>query len=276
MLDEISALGFGIAVNAATPPLLRQAEALRLEGRLAEAEHSVLRALSDDPYLPEAHDALARILAEREDVQRARDEWESALRLDPHHPGALKGLAFLAVRRGDLSSSLRFLDAVLSASPPDRQAIEASEKLRFLLSDSPAALNREEVATAPRGVIAVTPLRRTVPAGYPAKLIAALLVDGDGHVVSDLAPVRNPGISGEALGAVMSQLALDTSRALGELGLGELTSMSAECAEGALAVVPERAGHVVIVAADRDVPLGLLRRELLRHRARAVTLMETT
>ncbi|MGQ0766265.1 MAG: roadblock/LC7 domain-containing protein [Gemmatimonadota bacterium] len=275
MLDEISSLGFGITINADTPPVIRQAEALRIEGRLAEAEQTALVALASDPYLPDAHDALARIFAEREDVQRAHDEWESTLRLDPHHPGALKGLAFLAVRRRDLSSSLRFIDAVLASSPSDRQALDARAKLGELVSNSPSHLDREDVATAPRGVIAVTPVTPTEQGG-PPRLIAALLVDGDGHVLSDLAPVRNPGMSGEALAAVMSQLAIDAARTLADLGLGELTAMLAECAEGALALVPGRDGHTVVVAADRNVPPGLLRRELLRQRARADSVMEST
>jgi predicted regulator of Ras-like GTPase activity (Roadblock/LC7/MglB family) len=272
MLDEINALCFGGLVDAKNATFVRDVEHLRREGRLAEAERAALDGLEQDPYVADGHDSLARVYAERGDTQRAHDEWDTVLRLDPHHVGALKGLAFLAVRRRDLSSALRFLDASLSAAPDDETARRAHGRVVDLLREAPATINRGDIATAPRGVIAVTPRRTTTTPVAGPRLIAALLIDADGHVVHDLAPVRSPGMSGEALGAVLSVLGADARHTLADIGLGVWESLSAECAEGAIVMSPLSGDHAVIVAADRDVPLGMLRREMGRHRetARAV------
>ena len=88
---------------------LRIAEHLRRSGHLGEARRVVLRGLERHPYLADAHDALARVLVDSGEEVPARDEWEMALRLEPSHPGALKGLGFLAWRRRDLPTAERWL-----------------------------------------------------------------------------------------------------------------------------------------------------------------------
>ncbi len=80
-------------------------------GAMAEA------ALARAPYDPHAHDAYARVLVACDLLDLAADAWETARTLHPGHVGAIKGLGFLAFRRGDLLAAERLLSDALSVPP---------------------------------------------------------------------------------------------------------------------------------------------------------------
>ena len=111
MADEIRRLSDDLARDPSSLVFMPLAEALRRAGQLEIAMRVALRGLDRHPYLADAHDVLARIHADRGDLERAADEWEMALRLDPNHPQASLGLGFVDFRRGDLESAERRLSA---------------------------------------------------------------------------------------------------------------------------------------------------------------------
>jgi predicted regulator of Ras-like GTPase activity (Roadblock/LC7/MglB family) len=115
MADEIRRLSDDLARDPSSLVFMPLADALRRAGQLDIALRVALRGLDRHPYVADAHDVLARIHADRGDLERAADEWEMALRLDPNHAQANLGLGFVDFRRGKLESAERRLSAAGAA-----------------------------------------------------------------------------------------------------------------------------------------------------------------
>src|SRR5207249_2782794 len=105
MPDEIKTLSSQLAQDPDSLLFLRLGELLRQKGQLDAAHRVALTGLERHPHLPDAHDLYARILADKRDYERAFDEWDMALRIAPDHVGALKGLAFLYFKGGDVEQA---------------------------------------------------------------------------------------------------------------------------------------------------------------------------
>lgn len=117
--------------QADTPPsFLALGERLRqrglLDAALAVAESGVGRF----PRLAEAHDLVGRVRADLGDDDGARSAWVAALECQPDHPGALKGLAFLAFRRRDHAEAERRLEAAVRTAPRDPALLRALDRVR--------------------------------------------------------------------------------------------------------------------------------------------------
>src|SRR5437763_1012092 len=104
---------------------LRLGELLRQKGQLDAAHRVALTGLERHPHLPDAHDLYARILADKRDYERAFDEWDMALRIAPDHIGALKGLAFLYFKVGDVQQAAAHLEAAQRVAPDDPGVAQA-------------------------------------------------------------------------------------------------------------------------------------------------------
>jgi predicted regulator of Ras-like GTPase activity (Roadblock/LC7/MglB family) len=265
---------------------LRIAEHLRRSGHLGEARRVVLRGLERHPYLADAHDALARVLVDSGEEVPARDEWEMALRLEPSHPGALKGLGFLAWRRRDLPTAERLLAQAVRRVPSDEGLVNAFHAVRAELRDSGVTLRRTPPSA--HHVPAPVPSTAAGPPAPPASsdprsLFATLLGDGDRTALlldRDGLVLAGTYVDGEGrevseeIGAQLSGLADESARALEQLGLGAWESLLVEAQHAAVALAPAPEGAVVLVAAARDTPVGLLRRLLTRARQRATAWLE--
>src|SRR5918995_7162 len=107
MADEIRRLSDDLARDPSSLVFMPLAVALRV----------AVRGLDRHPYVADAHDVLARIHADRGDLERAADEWVMALRLDPSHEQARLGLGFIDFRRGDFESAERRLSAAADGDP---------------------------------------------------------------------------------------------------------------------------------------------------------------
>ncbi len=94
MADDIRALSAQLAQDPQSLVFLRLGEALRRKGQLEAALRVAMNGLERHPHLADAHDLYARILTDKHNYERAFDEWDMAVRIAPHHTGALKGLAF--------------------------------------------------------------------------------------------------------------------------------------------------------------------------------------
>jgi CheY-like chemotaxis protein len=119
--------GSGRAPQAASParPFLARARAFAQAGQLPEALETLEAAVSADPYSPDAHFHLGRVLRARGDHFRAMTELERAAELRPSNLAALRALAALYEETGFRRKAAEMLERALPASPDDatREAI---------------------------------------------------------------------------------------------------------------------------------------------------------
>src|SRR2546428_9791173 len=130
MPDEIQSLSSQLAQDPDSLVFLRLGELLRHKGQLDQAHRVALTGLERHPHLADAHDLYARILADKHDYERAFDEWDMTLRIAPAHVGALKGLAFLYFKVGDVAQAVSHLEAAQRAAPDDPGIIQAVAMVR--------------------------------------------------------------------------------------------------------------------------------------------------
>ena len=236
--------------DAAAVARFAEVEELRRRGDHAAAVRAAVAALVEFPYDADGHHLLARIHAAQGEAQRARDEWEMALRLDPGHAGARQALQ-------------------------SRLLPGAREHGRDFPPPVPAPSAPSASRSAPRGRDARKPV---APPGMPSfadpRVIAALLTDAHGMVVARHMAESVSEEACEAIGALLSSLEQDTTDVLGGLGLGMLRTLSVECASGGLGLAPGPEGHVVILAVKAATPLGLARRYLLAAQRHARLALE--
>src|SRR5256885_215916 len=109
----------GVHPHDSTVQLLRQ------KGQFDAAHRVALTGLERHPHLADAHDLYARILADKRDYERAFDEWDMTLRIAPGHVGALKGLAFLYFKVGDVGQALAHLETARQHAPDDPGVAQA-------------------------------------------------------------------------------------------------------------------------------------------------------
>lgn len=266
MADEIRSLSDELAGHPGSLAFLKLGELLRQRRELDAAERVVMRGRERHPGLPAAHDLAARIAVDRGKIAEAADAWRAVLRLDPSHPGAHKGLGFIAYRDGKLREASAHLAQAAAANPDDSTIATALATVQSALqSDRPAPP-------------AVTPLsvprqrRSSIGAGLFGDLASGsetvLLVDENGLVLAGSAPVEGVDRSAE-IGAHLSGVSEEADRAMRHLGLGAWTAIVIEAPETSAALSPTPNGGLVMIAAPHSTPLGLLRRTLERAAERA-------
>jgi len=150
MADDVKKLSAELAQDPDSLVFLRLAELLRHKGQLDAAHRVALTGLERHPHLADAHDLYARILADKHDFERAFDEWDMALRIAPDHVGALKGLAFLYFKVGDVQQAAAHLEAARRVAPDDPGITQALALAHGGAGDqAPAAGAAEPKAPAP-------------------------------------------------------------------------------------------------------------------------------
>src|SRR5439155_1277406 len=143
MADEIKTLSSQLAQDPDSLVFLRLGELLRLKGQFDAAHRVALTGLERHPHLADAHDLYARILADKRDYERAFDEWDMTLRIAPNHVGALKGLAFLYFKVGDVGQAVAHLEAARPRAPhPAGGGRAAVGRARSRGADGPARDHR--------------------------------------------------------------------------------------------------------------------------------------
>ena len=295
MPDEIRRLSDDLARDPSSLVFMPLADALRRAGQLDVALRVALRGLDRHPYLPDAHDVLARIHADRGDLERASDEWEMALRLDPSHAQANLGLGFVEFRRGDLDSAERRLSTVpLAEQTPGVAA--ALAHVRSALGARPTngapvvvpngSGPAEPTVVPPAAARVPTPPRSTqpvpeFPSPDPSRTKQlfdsvldgsdqhALLVDGDGLVLAGAYADGSGKDVAEVIAAELAGVSSEAERAMRHLGLGAWTSLLVEADDAIVAMTPAPNGSLLVVTASRKTPVGLVRLLLDRVLARA-------
>ena len=288
MADEIRRLSDDLARDPSSLVFLPLADALRRTGQLDIAMRVALRGLDRHPYLADAHDVLARIHADRGDVERAADEWEMALRLDPSHAQASLGLGFVDFRRGNFASAERRL-AAAGADGQNPSVAAALAHVRSALGSQGAGAELESGAvltavgeTGGRAASVATPPK---VAEFPApdlsqsrQLFAsalegpdqsALLVDADGLVLAgSYNDVAGQDVA-DIVAAELAGVSSEAERAMRHLGLGAWTSLHVEADGAVVAMTPAPLGSLLVVGASRQTPMGLVRLVLDRALTRA-------
>lgn len=263
MSDEIRRWSDELAGDPASLVFLQLAEALRRQGQLEIALKVALRGLERHPQNADAHDLVARIAVDRRDFVRAAEAWQHVLRLVPNHSGAMKGLGYLSFQRG------RFGDAewYLTHAADSDEAAGADTALTAAL----------ETVRRTSGSVTQASIAAALPAD-PHRLFAdfliddgqtALLLDGNGYVLGGLYLDADGNDLAQEIGAQLSGISDEVRRSTRHLEIGEWRSMTFETHAAVVTMAPGADESLVVVAASRATPLGLLRRLLERCTERA-------
>jgi len=270
MPDDIKALSAQLARDPASLVFLRLGELLRQRGQLDAAHRVALTGLERHPHLADAHDLYARVLADKRDYERAFDEWDMALRIAPGHVGALKGLAFLYFKVGDVAQARAHLEAALRAAPDDPSLVQAVTLVRGGQAAAAASeLAKERTAPPPpppppsppplAPAAAHAPLEESrVFAGLEGAQEGLLLLDASGRVLGGA--LRDPGghdVS-EPVAAYLAGVSQEAGRSAKLLGLGTWTGLSAEGRQGHVHLAQPTRDALLLVVRDRSVPMGRL------------------
>jgi tetratricopeptide (TPR) repeat protein len=287
--DEIRSLTQRLADEPASLAFLELGEALRRRGQV-EAAYKVARGgLNRYPGLADAHDLMARILSDQGDLAGAFDSWADALRFDPMRTSALKGIAFLYFRAGDVEAALDHLQRAAEADPDDpavpqaiarvrrdsRQAGRAAftapaEPIELLEpAERPAPAAASEVMRAPAAT-AVPQLPPSAPSDSPFAGIddpqgGLLLVDANGMCLAGTLPGRDGTDAAERVAAQLAGLTREATRATRLLGLGSWHSIAVESPDAHLFLSSPTAETVLL--AVRGTTLPMARVGLLAERA---------
>lgn len=282
MPDDVRRLSAELARDPASLAFIPLGEALRRQGQLDMARKVALRGLEKHPHLAEAHDLLGRIHAEEGEHERAFDEWDMVLRLRPGHAGALKGMGFIRFQQGSYVEAERLLGEAQAADPSDASIAAALAHVREH-GGSPDAAPRAGARLTPRPTSAQLPPMVAAPDGARAAQQArslfadllgeggqtALLLDAEGFVLAGAYVTQDGRDVGQDVGAQLSGLSDEASRAMRHLGMGAWTSIVFETEVATFALAPGPREGLLLVAADRQTPIGLARRVLERAADRA-------
>ncbi|MGE5143526.1 MAG: tetratricopeptide repeat protein [Acidobacteriota bacterium] len=280
MSDDVKALSAQLASDPQSLVFLRLGELLRQKRQFDAASRVAQHGLERHPHLADAHDLLARIYADAHDYEHAFDEWDMTLRIAPQHTGALKGLAFLYFKIGDLAQAESHLQAAREAAPDDPSIEQAFAVIRgeagatlapppprtpplppAAVIDPPVAPERKSDAVAP------LPDER-IFAGLEGAQEGLLLLDAAGLVLGGALKTPEGTDVTDTVAAYLAGVSQEAARAARLLDLGSWRGLSAEGQGGHVYLVQPTAESLLLLMRDRSLPLGRL--GLLAQRAAQV------
>jgi hypothetical protein len=248
--EEIRRWSEELAREPSSLVFLNLGEAMRQQGQLEIALKIALRGLERHSYNAEAHDLVARIAVDRRDFERAAEEWETVLGIEPDHVGARKGLGYLSYLSGDFGGAEYHLGHAAAAG--DDGVLTALATVRRT-SDSPYEVEETDVRPA---------------TADPQRLFADVLVDeGQTAVLLDSAGLVLGGLYidpdgvdvSQETGARLAAISEEVRRATRHLGIGAWRSVVFETQAAVVGMAPGVDDSLLVVAASRATPLGRLR-----------------
>jgi tetratricopeptide (TPR) repeat protein len=251
--DEIRTLTARLAEEPSSMAFLDLGEALRRRGQLDAAYKVARGGLARYPALADAHDLMGRILGDQGDLAGAFDAWAEALRLDPMRIGALKGIAFLYFRAGDIPAALEHLRRAAEVDPDDPSIIQALDRVR----NSPVPVGNESAApvapepTAPKEAVPQPSRPENGDHGV-------MLVDGNGLRLNGT--LRSPSNEdvGDRVAAELAGVSKEATRTSRLLGLGTWHSIAVESPEGNLFLVAPTPETLLMTVRDASLPMARL------------------
>lgn len=252
MTDDIRTLTARVAEEPSSLAFLELGEALRRRGQL-EAAYKVARGgLARYPALADAHDLVARILGDQGDLAGAFDAWVEALRFDPMRIGALKGIAFLYFRAGDVPAALEHLQRAAEVDPDDESIIQAIGRIRQAMEEEP----RVEVVpdSKPPAEAGQGTFRPASDNGDQG----SMLVDGNGLRLSGT--VRSPGKQdvGDRVAAELAGVSKEAARTSRLLGLGTWQAIAVEAPDWNLFLVAPTPDTLLLTVRESSLPMARL------------------
>lgn len=249
MSDDIKTLTARLAEEPSSLAFLDLGEALRRRGQLDAAYKVARGGLARYPTLADAHDLIARILGDQGDLAGAFDAWADALRFDPMRIGALKGIAFLYFRAGDVPAALEHLRRASEIDPDDPSIQQAIERVT---SSPPPAAQPLAAATPP------TPLEPAPQLAHGNGDQGIMLVDGNGLRLHGT--LRSPGDEdvGDRVAAELAGVSREAARTSRLLGLGTWEAIAVESPEGNLFLVPPTPETLLLTVREASLPLARL------------------
>lgn len=245
MTGEIQALSGRLAAEPDSLAVLPLGEALRQRGQLDAALAVALGGVQRHPDLADAHDLLGRIRSDRGEGDGAFEAWTAALRIDPRHVGALRGLAFLAFRVEDYLRAERHLEAAVGQAPDDRGLRAGLARVRERLRrQAPPPLTLED-----------------------GDAHGTLLVDSHGRRLAGVFRRPDGADISDAVAGELARVSREATRTTRLLGLGEWRGLSVEGRDASLHLVPPTPDTVLLASGDVDTPPGRL--ALVAERAAA-------
>jgi tetratricopeptide (TPR) repeat protein len=257
--DDIRRWSEELARDPSSLVFLQLGEALRRQGQLEVALKIALRGLDRHQRNVAAHDLVARIAVDRRDFARAFVEWELVLKIQPDHVGAMKGLGYLCFHQGRLEEAEQYLNkaAAGGAASDVRNALNMVRR-----TSGGVSLSTVESAAPPPS-----------PANDPQYLFVdqlldegqtALLLDASGYVLAGVyLDVDGKNVSAD-IGAQLSGISDEVRRSTRHLDIGDWTAITFETHAAVVAMAPVAPDNLIVIAASRATPLGLLRRLLDR------------
>ena len=261
MSDDIKTLTARLADEPASLAFLELGEALRRRGQLDAAYKVARGGLSRYPALADAHDLLGRILGDQGDLAGAFDAWAEALRFDPMRIGALKGIAFLYFRAGDVPAALEHLRRAAEIDPDDPTIGQAVERVKGAgvapaSGSAPSAGQPKASVEAP-----LTPTSHAVNGTTEANGRAdhgIMLVDAKGLRLNGT--LFSPGNEdvGDRVAAELAGVSKEASRTSRLLGLGGWQAIAVESPEGNLFLVAPTPDTMLLTVRDPSLPMARL------------------
>ncbi|HLQ59784.1 MAG TPA: tetratricopeptide repeat protein [Gemmatimonadales bacterium] len=263
MADDIRALSAQLAQDPQSLVFLRLGEALRRKGQLDAALRVAMNGLERHPHLADAHDLLARILTDKHDYERAFDEWDMAVRIAPHHTGALKGLAFLYFKVGDVAQAEAHLEQARKVEPDDPSIDQAIAMMRRGAAPPPpepsAAPSSPSAAAAPAAAVSTSGFDEArVFAGLEGANEGLLLIDGAGRVLGGALRDKAGSDVTDSVAAYLAGVSQEAARTAKLLGLGAWNGLSAEGQHGNVHLAHPTPEALLLVVRERGMPLGRL------------------
>ena len=290
MADDVRRWSDELARDPASLVFLPLGETLRRQGQLDLALKIAMRGLERHSHNTDAHDLLARIAVDRGELQRAFDEWDMVLRLTPGHIGALKGMAFVRFQQGNTAEAEQYLARAVEEGG-DGEVAAALANLRG--AGRGARDGGRETGEAGRGTRDAGRGTRdgrndnhARPASHaprpaandPRALFAdilgeheqtALLLDDQGLVLAGIYVGEDGHDVGAEVGAELSGVTDAARRATKHLDIGEWRAIVLETEVAVVTMAPAAGDGLLVVAASKATPLGLVRRVLDRCLERA-------
>lgn len=273
MTDHVRVWSDELARDPSSLVFLPLAETLRRRGQVEVAKKVAVRGIERHPHNPDAHDQLARIHADAGELQAAFDEWAVVLRLVPGHVGAIKGMAFIRFQQGELVEAERLLLQAQEYEPGGGgHEADISAAIRAV---------RRSGSMSPVSVPAIEP--NTEPARLFDDLLAAdhsgILLGSDGGVLAGSYVTSDGRDRARAIGAALSGMSGEATRATRHLGLGAWRAIVFETEAAVVSISPAAASTggdaLLMLTAPPSAPLGLVRRMLERCVARATSWLAT-
>lgn len=256
MSADIRSMSEQLAADPSSLIFLPLAEQLLARGDLAHASRVARKGAERHARRADVHDLVARIaLAQGEEVTAER-AWASSLAISADFGAAHRGLGFLCYRQGRWDEAETHLAKARAASPGDPALEAAWEALHVARAEDSRATQQVAVQLSPAesaGTLFSAPLGETGQ--------VALLLDADGLVVAGQYMTAEGEDLGAVIGAHLSGVSDEAARAMRHFGLGNWTRIAIETEAATVVMAPTGEG-VTLVAAPREVPLGLARRTL--------------